>query len=112
MPRVTLDPTQDFDDNVSMWAATAPVAPEFPRLQGDITADVVIIGAGFTGMSTAYHLARRFPDKRIVMLEARQVGNGASGRSGGMALNWINGVQANTPERAKRVYGATRAGLD
>ena len=112
MPRVVLDPARDFDDNVSMWAATAAPAPEFPTLQGDVTADVVIIGAGFTGMSTAYHLARRFPDKHIVVLEAKRVGNGASGRSGGMALNWINGVQATTPERAKRVYGATRAGLD
>ncbi|MBI5516956.1 MAG: FAD-dependent oxidoreductase [Deltaproteobacteria bacterium] len=63
-------------------------------------------------MSTAYHLARRFPERRVVVLEARRVGNGASGRSGGMALNWINGVHAETPERARRVFNATRSGLD
>jgi len=112
MPRVIFDPKRDLDDNQSMWAATAAPAPELPSLQGDITADMVIIGAGFTGMSTAYHVARRFPDRQVVVLEAKRIGNGASGRSGGMALNWINGVHAETPERAKRVYGATRAGLD
>lgn len=112
MPRVIFDPSRDLDDNKSMWAATAAPAPELPALQGDVTADMVIIGAGFTGMSTAYHVARRFPDRHVVVLEAKRVGNGASGRSGGMALNWINGVHAETPERAKRVYGATRAGLD
>lgn len=112
MPRVTFDPLRDLDENQSMWAATAAPAPELPRLQGDSKADMVIIGAGFTGMSTAYHVARRFPDRQVVVLEAKRVGNGASGRSGGMALNWINGVHADTPERAKRVYGATRAGID
>lgn len=112
MPRVIFDPTRDLDDNKSMWAATTAPAPELPALQGDVTADMVIIGAGFTGMSTAYHVARRFPDRHVVVLEAKRIGNGASGRSGGMALNWINGVHAETPERAKRVYGATRAGLD
>ncbi len=100
------------DENVSLWAATAAPAEPLPALKGPTYADVAIIGAGFTGISTAYHLARRFPDKRIVVLEARRVGNGASGRSGGMALNWINGVHADTPERARRVFFATKSGLD
>jgi glycine/D-amino acid oxidase-like deaminating enzyme len=101
-----------FDDNTSVWAATAPAAPELPVFRGEHAADVVIVGAGFTGVSTAYHLARRFPNRRVVVLEARRVGNGASGRSGGMALNWINGVHADTPERATRVFNATLRGLD
>ena len=112
MPRVVLNPARDLDENTSLWQATAAPREALPPLAGDITADVIIIGAGFTGISTGYHLARRYPDRHIVVLEARQVGNGASGRSGGMALNWINGVHADTPERARRVYGATKAGLD
>ena len=103
---------EDLDENRSVWAATAaPIAP-CPALNGDITADVVIIGGGFTGISTAYHLIRRFPNKRIVLLEARRIGNGASVRSGGMALNWINGVHAESRERTLRVFGATLSGLD
>ena len=63
----------DFDDNTSMWAHTAKPVARRPSLAGDVTADVAIIGAGFTGISTAYHLARRYPDRRIVVLEAKQV---------------------------------------
>ena len=47
------------------------------------TADVVIVGAGFTGLWTAYYLAERRPEWRIVVLEAEVVGFGASGRNGG-----------------------------
>jgi len=103
---------EDLDENRSVWAATATPIDPCPSLTGETSADVVIIGGGFTGVSTAYHLIRRFPEKRIVLLEARRIGNGASGRSGGMALNWINGVHADTPERARRVFGATKSGLD
>lgn len=106
------DVSLDLDHNTSMWADTARSVEPLPPLGGDIRADVAIIGAGFTGMSTAYHLARRFPDLRVVVLEARRVGNGASGRSGGMALNWINGVDARNPEVARRVFDVTRGGLD
>lgn len=102
----------DLDDNTSMWAATCRQAEPHPPLAGDIAADVVIIGAGFTGISTAYQLAARYPDRKIVVLEAKRVGNGASGRNGGMALNWINGVEAKDPDKARRVFHATKAGLD
>ena len=102
----------DIDENASMWAATARPVDPLPALAGEVRADVAIIGAGFTGISTAYHLARRFPERRVVVLEARSIGNGASGRSGGMALNWINGVDARSPEQARRVFEVTRGGLD
>jgi glycine/D-amino acid oxidase-like deaminating enzyme len=102
----------DLDDNTSMWADTAHPVEPLPPLRGDVTADVAIIGAGFTGMSTAYNLARELPDRRVVVLEAKKIGNGASGRNGGMALNWINGVDASSPEKARRVFEVTRGGLD
>ena len=102
----------DIDENASIWAATARPVEPLPPLAGEVRADVVIIGAGFTGISTAYHLVRRFPNRRVVVLEARRIGNGASGRSGGMALNWINGVDARSPEQACRVFDVTRGGLD
>lgn len=102
----------EIDPARSVWTADAPPSEPSPPLQQDITADVAIIGGGFTGVSTAYHLIRRFPDRRIVLLEARQLGNGASGRNGGMMLNWINGVGSDDPELTRRVYGATLAGIE
>ncbi len=90
-----------------MWAATAQTLEPLPSLKADVRADIVIIGAGFTGLSSAYHLSSRFPDRKIVVLEAKRVGNGASGRNGGMALHWINGVEVRDPERARRLYAVT-----
>ncbi len=52
-------------------------------LAGDVTADVAVIGAGYTGLWTAYHLVRRDPSLRIVVLEREVAGFGASGRNGG-----------------------------
>ncbi|MBR0644928.1 NAD(P)/FAD-dependent oxidoreductase [Plastoroseomonas hellenica] len=65
----------------SLYAATARPAPPTPPLPGDRRADVVVIGAGFTGLSTALHLAERGVD--TVVLEANEPGWGASGRNGG-----------------------------
>ena len=54
-----------------------------PALSGDVDADVAIVGAGFTGLWTAYYLAEADPSLRIVVLEAETAGYGASGRNGG-----------------------------
>lgn len=101
-----------IDANRSYWAASAPAVVPHPALSGAHPADVVIIGAGFTGLSTAWHLSERFPDRRIVVLEAGEVGAGASGRNGGLMLNWVNGVHLDDPEGTRRVYAATRDGID
>jgi gamma-glutamylputrescine oxidase len=97
----------DIDDNTSVWAATAHPVDPLPPLGGDVRADVVIIGAGFTGLSTAYHLSSRYPDRKVVVLEAKRVGNGASGRNGAMALHWINGVEVRDADRARQLYAVT-----
>jgi glycine/D-amino acid oxidase-like deaminating enzyme len=54
-----------------------------PALPGDIDADIAIVGAGFTGLWTAYHLLRHDPTLRVVVLEREIAGWGASGRNGG-----------------------------
>ncbi len=65
----------------SWYAATAtPLAP-FESLKGETTADICIVGGGFTGLSSALHLAQR--GYSVVLLEAQRVGFGASGRNGG-----------------------------
>ena len=58
-----------------------------PALTADLHADVVIIGAGYTGLWTAYYLKRQAPQLRIVVLESEIAGFGASGRNGG----WLMG---------------------
>ena len=65
----------------SWYAETATPLPKFPSLGGETIADVCIIGAGYTGLSAALHLAEAGAD--VVLLDAHRVGFGASGRNGG-----------------------------
>lgn len=69
----------------SYYAASAHPAPQRPPLVGDRTADVCIVGGGFTGLSAALELAGR--GLSVVLLEDRRVGYGASGRNGGQLIN-------------------------
>ncbi|MGH9323562.1 MAG: NAD(P)/FAD-dependent oxidoreductase [Vicinamibacteria bacterium] len=100
-----------FDDNRSLWLAGKKPYEKAPALARDRSCDVVIIGGGFTGVSTAYHLSKRFPDRSVVLIEARELANGASGRNGGQMLNWIHGFEPRTSEEAGRIYDATREGI-
>lgn len=65
----------------SYYAATANTIAPFAKCEGDQTCDIVIVGGGFTGLSSALHLAERGYD--VILLEAHRVGWGASGRNGG-----------------------------
>jgi len=82
-PRIWSEPLV-LEPNRSHWALSQPSAN--PPLARDIDADVAIVGGGFTGLSTAYYLRRNPGVGRVVVLEARGCGNGASGRNGGMVL--------------------------
>jgi gamma-glutamylputrescine oxidase len=68
----------------SYYAASANPAPARATLAGEVSADVCVIGGGIAGCSAALHLAER--GYRVVLLEGRRIGWGASGRSGGQAL--------------------------
>jgi len=72
-------------DKKSFWMETRPYAPGAP-LAGDVQADVAIVGGGFTGLSTAYHLKTASPGLRVVLLESEIIGHGASGRNGGFNM--------------------------
>jgi glycine/D-amino acid oxidase-like deaminating enzyme len=68
----------------SLWAAMTPPGPDLPELIGTAEADVIVIGGGFTGLSTALHLREEGVDVAIV--EAMEPGWGASGRNNGQVI--------------------------
>ena len=68
----------------SLWTAVTPAAPDLPELVGAAEADVIVIGGGFTGLSTALHLREAGVDVAIV--EAVEPGWGASGRNNGQVI--------------------------
>lgn len=74
----------EADQRNSLWIASAAPAPPCPPLEGSATADVAIVGAGFTGLACALALAER--NVRAVVVEAADVGHGASGRNGGQVI--------------------------
>jgi len=77
--------------DISYWMSDLDPAVVSEPLDGDLEADVVIVGAGYTGLWTAYYLVERDPSLSIVVLEERCVGYGASGRNGGWLTNTITG---------------------
>jgi glycine/D-amino acid oxidase-like deaminating enzyme len=77
------------------WLSEAMAHPEFAgdparRLNADTSADVVIVGGGFTGLWTAWHLKRRDPGVDVVVLEQLECGFGASGRNGGFISGYVD----------------------
>ena len=88
-----------INGRVSGWFDDYP--PPRPALPGDRDADVCIVGAGYTGLWTAYYLRRADPTLRIAVLEARFAGFGASGRNGG----WLSGLVPGDRNRMAERHG-------
>lgn len=78
------DVARDVPWPPSLWAAATPPGPDLPELAGTAQADVIIIGAGFTGLSTALHLREAGVD--VAVVEAMEPGWGASGRNNGQVI--------------------------
>ena len=93
--------TQPREHTGSYYAATANELTDYDPLSGDTTADVCVIGAGFTGISTALHLAERGYDVHVV--EANRVGWGASGRNGGQLIGGVSGEKRVARHRGEDV---------
>ena len=92
----------------SLWWETLPpslAGASRPPLSGDATADVAIVGAGYTGLWTAYYLLRHDPSLRVVVLEREVAGYGASGRNGG----WVSALFPVAGERLAREVGRDQA---
>jgi glycine/D-amino acid oxidase-like deaminating enzyme len=85
-------------------------------LKGKHKADIVIIGGGFTGLSSAYHLIQRFPEKKIVLLEGACCGYGASGRNGGHVEAGVPGlgsyIEDSEVEAGRKAFDTTLYGIE
>ena len=87
------------------YEASARTNPAWPALDGDKRADICVIGGGYTGLSCALHLAER--GFGTLLLEARRIGNGASGRNGGQ----LGSGHRRDQSTLERELGAERARL-
>lgn len=76
---------------ISWWWQQVGLPAARPSLHRDLEADVVVVGGGYTGLWTAYYLRRLQRDLRVVVLESRFAGFGASGRNGGWLTNSVTG---------------------
>lgn len=94
-PSATADPAAIR----SVWEETARPGAEYPALAGKVATDVVVVGAGYTGLSAALHLAEA--GVGVTVIDAREPGWGASGRNGGQV---IPGLKYDPPEMLAK-YG-------
>ncbi len=88
------------DSIPSIWAAVTPQGPECPSLQGSAKADDVVVGGGFTGLSTALHLRQAGID--VAVLEAAEPGWGGSGRNNGQVIPTLSRPD---PDDIESAYG-------
>lgn len=101
----------------SLWAAATPAREVTAPLTGEAVADVVVVGGGFTGLSTTLHLARAGVD--VVLLEANEAGWGASGRNNGQVIPTLTAAEPDAivakhgeaGERLVRLIGGSAAYL-
>ncbi len=90
------------DANASLWSSQVPTARRRPALADEHRADVAIVGAGYTGLWTAYSILRADPTVSIRLVDAEHVGFGASGRNGGWCVGEMAGGLAGAIELSQR----------
>ncbi len=93
----------------SLWAATAPPPPETGPLSGTVTADLCVIGAGYTGLSAALHAAEA--GAKVVVLAAAAIGWGASGRNNGQVIPTLSRMDPDDIAASAGAKGEEFVGL-
>jgi gamma-glutamylputrescine oxidase len=92
-------PRNTAEHTASWYAATGHHQQAYDRLEGEVEADVVVVGGGFSGVNTALELTER--GYQVVLLEANRIGWGASGRNGGQIIGGLG----HNPERFEKTIG-------
>lgn len=98
-----IDYRSPISPGLSWYEATVGDRPDYPALDGDVTADICIVGGGFTGLSAAAEAARL--GASVVLLDAARCGDGASGRNGGQ----LNTGQRSSADEQEKELGFERA---
>lgn len=94
-----------INGSVSHWWQQVGVPVPRAGLPGDLSVDVAVVGAGYTGLWTAYYLKRARPGLRVVVVEQRHAGYGASGRNGG----WLTSAMTGGREQYVATHGRDAA---
>lgn len=107
---VTLFPKEDATNG---WSRILPPRQPKPALKGETRADWLVVGAGFAGLSAARRLAENRPNDHIVLVDAHEVGEGASGRNSGFAIDLPHNVGGDFAELAssQRYMRLSRAAI-
>lgn len=101
---------------VPFWSTTAAQTPDCPPATADFSCDLAIVGGGFTGLWSALKARERYPDAKIVVLEAKRCGQDASGRNGGFCApsisHGVSNALARHSREADRLIRLGRENLD
>jgi glycine/D-amino acid oxidase-like deaminating enzyme len=97
--------TKDDGPMRILWSETADQPRPRPPLERDLDVDVAIVGAGYTGLWTAYYLRRADPNIRIAVIDQADAGFGASGRNGG----WCSAIFPVGPRKLVQMHGHEQA---
>ncbi|MXZ81825.1 MAG: FAD-binding oxidoreductase [Gammaproteobacteria bacterium] len=101
------------NDSTNGWSRILPPRTPKPVLDGDIRAHTVVVGAGYAGLAAARRMAENRPDERVVLLEAHKVGENASGRNSGFAIDLPHVISSSMDEleSAHRHMSLSRAAI-
>ncbi len=105
----------NFDHETAGWVDLIPPRKRTPSLASNIRANWVVIGAGFTGLSCARRLAELNPNEQIVLVDAREIGQNASGRNSGYAVahsHFSGSFKESQLLEYQRIDRINQAGLD
>ncbi len=95
MPEIVVLPK---DDKTNGWSALLPERKPHSKLSGEVHADWVVVGAGYAGLAAARRLAVNRPNDKVVVLDAQEAGEGASGRNSGFAIDLPHNVGSSLDE--------------